>query len=191
MQPDSCKHISFSIYRISYMAIFCALLGVSSVNAHDTTTVYADIEWDEERPLTWDDYQLKVFSSHKGQLAITSVKHSIRGELKNGLPDFEVKVRFIAGDSWTTDHSDAALLAHEQLHFDIGELFRRRIKQRVDRLRDSGEKQKAIYRYVIRKELDEFRTYSKKYDRVTRHGALKDEQEKWQTKVWDELKRLH
>ncbi len=150
----------------------------------------AVIEWEEGRPLSWDDYELRVFKSHKGQLAITSVKHTVRGYLNDEIPDFEVKVLFIKRDSWTTDKEDLELLAHEQLHFDIGELFRRRIVKRINGLRKQGEKQKAIYRYVIRKELSEFRNFSKSYDKATRHGSLKEEQAKWQKDVWDELKRL-
>ncbi len=148
------------------------------------------VEWQEGRLLSWDDYRLRVFTSNKGQLAVTSVKHSVRGYLNNEIPDFEVKVLFIGNDSWTTDKEDSALLAHEQLHFDIGELFRRKIVKRIDGLRRQGEKQKAIYRYVIRKELNEFRVFSKSYDKATRYGSLKEEQEKWQKDVWEELKRL-
>lgn len=149
------------------------------------------VEWKEGRSLSWNDYKLRVFRSNRGQLAITSVRHSIRGYLNDEIPDFEVKVLFIKNDSWTTDKEDSELLAHEQLHFDIGELFRRKIVKRINGLRRQGEKQKAIYRYVIRKELSEFRNFSKSYDKATRHGNLKDEQEKWERDVWEELKRLH
>lgn len=156
----------------------------------NTETEEETIEWEEGRPLGWDDYRLRVFKSNKGQLAITSVRHSVRGYLNEEIPDFEVKVLFIKDASWTTDKDDSALLAHEQLHFDIGELFRRKIVKRINGLRKQGEKQKAIYRYVIRKELSEFRIFSKSYDKATRHGNLKEEQEKWQRDVWEELKRL-
>lgn len=148
------------------------------------------VEWQEGRPLSWDDYRLRVFTANKGQLAVTSVKHSVRGYLNDEIPDFEVKVLFVRSDSWTTDKEDTELLAHEQLHFDIGELFRRKIVKRINGLRRQGEKQKAIYRYVIRKELNEFRDFSKSYDKATRHGSLKEEQQKWQKEVWEELKRL-
>ena len=149
------------------------------------------VEWAEGSPLSWNDYRLRVFKSNRGQLAITSVRHSVRGYLNEEIPDFEVKVLFVKNDSWTTDKEDLELLAHEQLHFDIGELFRRKIVKRINGLRRQGEKQKAIYRYVIRKELSEFRNFSKSYDKATRHGSLKEEQEKWEKDVWEELKRLH
>lgn len=162
----------------------------SAIGQERADTKEESVEWQEGKPLTWDDYRLRVFTSNKGQLAITSVKHSVRGYLHQEIPDFEVRVLFVKRDSWTTDKKDEALLAHEQLHFDIGELFRRKIVKRIEGLRKQGEKQKAIYRYVIRKELNDFRDFSKSYDKATRHGSLKEEQQKWQRDVWEELKRL-
>lgn len=173
---------------ITLIGIFFCFSGLLGQEESDTESEV--IEWKEGKLLTWDDYKLRVFKSQNGQLAITSVKHSVRGYLNDEIPDFEVKVLFIKSDSWTTDKEDLQLLAHEQLHFDIGELFRRKIVKRINGLRKQGEKQKAIYRYVIRKELSDFRNFSKSYDKATRHGSLKEEQVKWQRDVWEELKRL-
>lgn len=150
-----------------------------------------NIEWDEDRPLIWQDFPFIKLRSSKKEIALTSVKHSVVGRMVDGSPDFEVQVYFIAKDSWTTDTTNLALLAHEQLHFDIGELFRRKIVRKVKRLRDSGEKQKAIYRYAIRKLLSDFRNFSMEYDKETRHGVFPKEQEEWKIKVWEELNRLH
>lgn len=188
-----CLYSGMQISRLTQISIiligifFCVKPLSGQANANEGPEL---VEWEEGKPLTWEDYRLRVFRSNKGQLAITSVKHSVRGYLNDDIPDFEVKVLFVKDDSWTTDRTDAELLAHEQLHFDIGELFRRRIVKRINGLRKQGEKQKAIYRYVIRKELSEFRIFSKSYDKATRHGSLKEEQEKWQRDVWEQLQRL-
>jgi len=150
-----------------------------------------NIEWQEGRPLTWKDFRYIKLRSGKKEIALTSVKHSVTGKMVSGSPDFEVRVLYMAQDSWTTDSTNMNLLAHEQLHFDIGELFRRRIEQKVRRLRDGGEKQKAIYRYAIKKLLSDFRNFSNEYDRDTNHGTKLPKQLKWKDKVWDELNRLH
>ena len=152
---------------------------------------FPSIEWSEDRPLEWKDYPFVIFRSGKRELAITSVKHSVRGYLRNETPDFEVKVLFVAEDSWTSDTTNTRLLAHEQLHFDIGELYRRKIVNKIERLRKTGEKQKAIYRYAIQKLLSDFRIFSEEYDKETQYGNLPEIQRKWQIKVWDELNRLH
>lgn len=175
-------------YPVFFLLVSFMLWPVSVPGQQEA--VSEGLEWEEGRRLTWDDYTLKVFKNQKGQLAITSVRHSVKGFKTDGVPDFAVKVLFIPVDSWTTDKEDLALLAHEQLHFDIGELFRRKIEKRINSLRKQGEKQKAIYRYVIRKELSEFRKFSKDYDIATKHGRLKAEQEKWQKDVWEQLQRL-
>lgn len=148
------------------------------------------IEWSKDRPLKWRDFPFIILKTPGKELALTSVKHSVTGRMNNGSPDFEVKVIFVAQDSWTTDTTNMRLLAHEQLHFDIGELFRRKIEQKVKRLRNSGEKQRAIYRYAIRKLLSDFRNFSAEYDKETDHGINQVEQLEWERKVWDELNRL-
>ena len=168
------------------MSIFCFYTGGYSQN-----TKLPNIEWDKDHPLTWKDFPFIKLRSGKKEIALTSVKHSVVGKMVNGSPDFEVHVYFIAKDSWTTDTASMSLLAHEQLHFDIGELFRRKIVQKVKRLRDSGEKQKAIYRYAIKKLLSDFRNFSNEYDRQTKHGVLETEQKRWKNKVWEALNRLH
>ena len=149
-----------------------------------------DLEWQEGRPLTWSDFPYIRLKSGKKELALTSVKHKVTGRMVEGAPDFEVKVYFIVKDSWTTDTTSVNLLAHEQLHFDIGELYRRKIAKKVKRLRDTGERQKAIYRYAIKKLLSDFRIFSREYDKATRHGTLLPEQKKWEIRIKEELNRL-
>lgn len=149
-----------------------------------------NIEWSKDRPLKWQDFPFIKLKTPGKELALTSVKHSVTGRMNHGKPDFEVKVIFVTQDSWTTDTTNMRLLAHEQLHFDIGELFRRKIEQKVKRLRGSGEKQRAIYRYAIRKLLSDFRNFSVEYDKETDHGNKYEEQLKWESKVWEELNRL-
>lgn len=164
--------------------IFC--LGLSGVAQEPLE----NIEWSESRPLSWKDYAFRTFRSGR-QMAITSVRHSVKGYQREEIPDFEVKVLFIYADSWTSDTTNLQLLEHEQLHFDIGELFRRKIEARIEGLRRDGEKQKAIYRYVIKKMLSEFRIFSSEYDKATRFGNLKGEQAKWKKEIWAEIKRLN
>ena len=149
-----------------------------------------NIEWSKDRPLKWQDFPFITLKTPGKELALTSVKHSVTGRMNNGSPEFEVKVIFVAQDSWTTDTTNMRLLAHEQLHFDIGELFRRKIEQKVRRLRNTGEKQRAIYRYAIRKLLSDFRNFSAEYDEDTDHGVNHAEQLEWERKVWEELNRL-
>ncbi|MFT6054475.1 MAG: putative secreted Zn-dependent protease [Roseivirga sp.] len=148
------------------------------------------IAWDEQRPLEWADYPFK--RNRTGQYsAITSVKHSVKGYIRKGLPEFDIKVYFDLKESWTADSTDMNLLNHERLHFDIGEVYRRKIETKVKVLQSKNEKRAAVYRTEIKNILSAFNAYSKEYDDESENGRNEAEQLRWQTLVSEELKRLH
>lgn len=150
------------------------------------------IEWQEDRPLTWDDFKVrKTKKDVQSLFALTSVFHSVRGGLKEGRPNFEVKVLYVKKDSWTTSVTSQRLLAHEQLHFDLAELYGRKIRNDIDALGKSGEDNLRVYKKRIKRLLDEFNSKSELYDRETQHGRIKEKQEEWQLFVEHELQRLN
>jgi predicted secreted Zn-dependent protease len=148
------------------------------------------IEWDESRPLEWRDYPFRRLRRER-YTAITSVKHSVKGYMRKGLPEFDIKVYFDLMQSWTTDTTDMNLLNHERLHFDIGEIYRRKIEKRIIVLQAKKEKRAGIYRAEIKSILIEFNTYSSEYDKESDNGRDNEAQLKWQILVSDQLKRLH
>ncbi|MGW8123653.1 DUF922 domain-containing protein [Roseivirga echinicomitans] len=146
------------------------------------------IEWSDSRPLEWKDYTYRQIHQ-KGSVALTNVKHSVKGYLRNGLPVFEIKVLFRKPYSWTSDTTNLELLGHEQLHFDIAELYRRKIEHEIIKLQKKQEKKAAVYRAEIKRILGEFNVYSRRYDKESNHGMSKPEQERWKEEVMLELKQ--
>jgi len=152
------------------------------------TTKY--IVWDEDRPITWDDYPI-LGEAFEFPQALTAVIHSVRGSISKGKPKFEVYVLFKREDSWTTDRIDAALFAHEKLHFDIAEMYGRMVRKQIAALGKQGVNDLAEYRKSIKYLLAEFKTKSFEYDEETNHGMTDDEQARWQNFVSSEMQRLH
>ena len=154
-------------------------------------TIEADamIEWSESRPLEWKDYTYRRIRL-KGSMALTMVKHSVKGYLRNGLPEFEIKVLFRKPNSWTSDTTNLELLGHEQLHFDIAELYRRKIEAEIIKLQQKKEKKAGVYKAEIKRILDEFNVYSRRYDRESNHGKNKLEQAKWKEQVASSLEKV-
>ena len=137
---------SFSRLLLSF-ALFISLGVYQYVQAQylevDTASY---IEWTDELYLNWKDYRFKNKGKKEaGGMALTSVRHSVRGGIIEDTPRFEVKVLFVKADSWTTDSTDIALLAHEKLHFDIAELYGRKIRKQLDDLFERGERDLKIY----------------------------------------------
>lgn len=111
--------------------------------------------------------------------------------MSKGKPSFEVYVLFKKEDSWVTDISDTALLAHERLHFDIAEIYGRKIRKQIAAMGEKGVKDLSEYRKAIKYLLGKFKEKSFEYDEETRHGTDASEQRRWQIFVSSELQRLH
>jgi predicted secreted Zn-dependent protease len=165
----------------------------TSLNSHAQKPKAAEldlIEWNEARPLEWRDYPFRRVRK-VGYVAITSVKHSVKGYMRNGLPEFDIKVYFDMKESWTGDTTDVKLLSHERLHFDIGEIYRRKIETRIIELQVKGEKRAGVYRAEIKNILIQFNKFSNQYDEESGNGRKKEGQLRWEGIVSAELKRLH
>lgn len=153
------------------------------------TTAY--IEWSDDLYMSWKDYRFRGRRhTEESGMALTSVIHSVRGGIIGDEPRFEVKVLFVKKDSWTTDSTSITLLAHEKLHFDIAELYGRKIRKQIDELFRNGERDLKIYNKYVKLLLADFKRFSQDYDRETRHGKDFDEQKAWFEVVYSELDRL-
>lgn len=154
------------------------------------TTQY--IEWNATRPLSWKDYLHRPTENAFGDaFALTSVTHSVRGGISKGKPNFEVYVLFVREESWTSDSTDMALLAHEQLHFDIAELYARKLRKQIEAMGKQEVTDLKEYRKKIQYLLDQFKLKSSDYDEETVHGRIGEKQEEWRIFVSSEMQRLH
>lgn len=183
---DMNKNLSKLCWMICLIAFATPTFG----QMEDSVEAETMIEWSESRPLEWKDYTYRRIRL-KGSMALTMVKHSVKGYLRNGLPEFEIKVLFRKPNSWTSDTTNLELLGHEQLHFDIAELYRRKIEQEIIKLQQKKEKNANVYKAEIKRILTEFNVYSRRYDRESDHGKSKPEQARWKEKVSLGLKEIY
>jgi hypothetical protein len=154
------------------------------------TTSY--VEWKAERPLNWADFVFRdIRRGDQQSYALTSVIHSVRGDIKDGKPNFEVRVLFVKKDSWTTSSGNRALLAHEQLHFDLAELYGRKIRKQFVAMGAQGIETLGDYKKSVKVLLNEFKRKSVSYDKETKHGRIEEEQKEWERYVKAELERLN
>jgi len=93
-----------------------------------------EIAWSESSKLTWDDFKGIPDTSKVYVWAETTYKIQITDLiLEKEVPKYKVRCYFIKSASWTiTD--DKLSLMHEQLHFDIAELYARKIRKKFESL---------------------------------------------------------
>ncbi len=166
-----------------------------SVNNQEKIVNDSVIYWDKQTKLIWGDFQ-GVPSEHDlttygiEAMAASAVEIGYYSILSDGKIDIKVYCRFVKNKSWTTDTTSKNLLAHEQLHFDIGELFARKIRKEICLLKKEGVKEYDVYKQKINGLLKVRDLTDVEYDKKTLNGAIDFVQEQWNKKIAKEIKEL-
>ncbi|WOD45257.1 hypothetical protein [Hwangdonia lutea] len=144
--------------------------------------------WNHNKKIEWSDFRGKVPNDKGLKLAVTSSEISIKASFYKGeIPVYIVKSYFNKNESWTSTKSIKHLI-HERLHFDITELFSRRIRHKLDLLMKEGVKDVNVYKKAYRKLLDDYSNEQNKYDSEVYFNNEK--QHEWIKNVHKELEEL-
>ncbi len=170
------------------IVLLISMLSAALVSSQE----YEAILWSPEQKLSWADFKGEP-TSHSSAAAITASGISYQFstvESEGALElDYTVSTYFYPNKSWYMPHlGDAIILSHEQLHFDISELFARRMRKLLAEAtftRNVKAEVKAIYRQ-INKELAEFQDV---YDSETNFSRNKEKQLVWNKKIQEALKQ--
>lgn len=146
------------------------------------------IEWNDNDKLQWTDFR-GVADPKSSADAGTAINISAKPYRDKGKVKYDVRATFLPDASWKRVESES-LLAHEQLHFDIAELYARKIRMRVDELSRKGVKEVLVYHREIEKLLEESNQIDASYDRKTLHGSLTDKQQMWEKNITHQLHSL-
>jgi len=146
--------------------------------------------WNPKLKLSWADFKGKPFKTAWAAATTASgISYEFSAlERDNGYElDYTVSAFFYPNKSWYQPHlCDEVILSHEQLHFDISELFARKMRQLLAETaftKNAKAEVKAIYRR-INKELAEFQEV---YDRETNFSRNREQQLRWNKKIAEAL----
>jgi hypothetical protein len=149
--------------------------------------------WKEQVRLTWNDFKGpknvdyfgRAQTSHKIEILPTNVMVDENNRIQ-GYENLTVEAHFYKYKSWSNTTS-LNVLKHEQLHFDIAELFARKIKRKFDELKVRNEANFEVYWGEYSKLWSKCRSYQIQYDSDTKHGNNKDRNVFWYNKIASEL----
>lgn len=151
------------------------------------------IPWDASRKLTWEDFKGSVPA---GSVPAATTASGISYQYSANLIhhevqlDFEVSAFFYPNESWYKPTiCDTHILQHEQLHFDISELFARRMRMKL-RNTSFTENVKAEIRKIYQETLKELEALQDEYDWETNFSRNPEAQERWNARIKDALERL-
>ena len=172
------------------IVLIVSLLSAVLTHAQPAEAV-ADIElllWNEFYKLQWGDFQGEADKNSFGD-AGTAVQIKATPFLVRRQVRYDVAAFFNRKKSWVRDRS-VSLLAHEQLHFDIAELYARKIRKKIRDLQRRDVNNIKEYNAAIQHLLLESNKADEQYDLETLHGALSRKQAAWRDKVKQELAHL-
>jgi hypothetical protein len=147
------------------------------------------IYWEKNQKLQWRDFHGKVPQDCGKDKARSSLIINTTFINRENLLDAKVLCVFNKNNSWVKDPS-LSLLNHEQLHFDITELFARKIRKGISILRNTNQTNNEEYTKLVKVLLKEYNVFNVQYDEETAHSINKLKQIEWEYKIAKELEEL-
>lgn len=171
------------------LLLLIIFLSAQFINAQQEAPSYP---WKSIGQLEWEDYKAKPnkASSFKA-LTATGVSFAINYE--ESILTINIINSFDPSDSWTKDKSSTRLLAHERLHFDISELFARKLRKAILETTFTS-RGKALMNEIsglYQKKMKELAHFQKAYDKETDHSIIEKTQKEWELMVHHELESLN
>ncbi len=183
--------IQINLFFLIKISIFLISLRVHSINIiHQNDLVLNDsvITWKDNFKLKWQDFKGEVNSNDSNVIAMTCTETIVENDGNSE----KVSVVFLKYKSFKTakvfqpKYIKNALI-HEQLHFDIAELFARKLRKKIKDLgSEFTEDELSIALKKIKVESDYFQ---KTYDSATDFGNNLQKQKIWIFKVKTELRK--
>tara|TARA_R110002073_G_scaffold122928_1_gene266115 strand:+ start:3795 stop:4325 length:531 start_codon:yes stop_codon:yes gene_type:complete len=144
------------------------------------------ILWSPIKKLAWSDFKDKP-SNISNAAAITAsgitYSFSAQGTKDKMELDFKVDTHFYPDKSWYKPKlANPIILSHEQLHFDISEVYARKFRQILAKTKftnNAKSEVKAIYRNILR----ELNDYQNQYDSETNFSRDTVQQLIWNKKI--------
>ncbi len=171
------------------LLLICALLPLA---AHSQL-----IPWRSDSLLTWKDFKAKKKPKQARTRTAAMTASRITHELyKDSAGNTAVKVTsyFYCDKSWTRSRRlNPYVLRHEQTHFDITELYARKIRAAFAAYASSHNMRHddayPLERIYFRKK-KQWHRCERKYDSQTRHGVRKGVQMQWNADITRQLGEL-
>ncbi len=143
--------------------------------------------WSKTDTLKFDDFKGVYLDKNFLATSVLSIRTEKVGIIKDML---NVQAVFNISKSTFFNVKSKNVLKHEQIHFDIAELFARKIRKELLNYYKETDNIDMEFTYnIYDKYVEEFRRFQKKYDYETSLSLDIDKQKEWNNKVEKELEK--
>ncbi|RSK31703.1 DUF922 domain-containing protein [Hymenobacter metallilatus] len=148
------------------------------------------LEWNARRPLTWADFKARPNTDRLEALTSSTI------DAKVGCVDYQFSAQVTAvfrpSESWVRHpaQASAALLRHEQVHFDLTELHARLLRQKLSLVKLDCEKLQPAFSNLTKMAFLTWQREEARYDQESNHGLNAARQQAWEQQVQQRLVQL-
>lgn len=139
------------------------------------------LRWNASRKLTWADYKASP-DPNSDAAASTTTSLSIEYNIGSSGFSYKIKSRFSKTRSWVLHKTDY-ILSHEQGHFDLAEVFARKLHKQMSEYVFNKKTYQIDLDKIYKTITEEKTKMQDDYDRETRHSINKEKQADWLKKI--------
>ncbi len=170
--------------KLLRLLAFCLVIFLS----HNCCVAQDSIPWKSGYKLKWLDFRgVPERGSDRVAITVSNIGYS----LTYNSTSFTVRVKcvFEKRKSWTTT-LDSSVLVHEQGHFDISEIFARKLRKAFREYKFNAKTVQPDLKEIFTRINSERRLYNELYDIETNSSQNHTMQVRWNKKIADELNAL-
>jgi len=166
-------------YFFSYLPVFFLAVSTSFLFAQSKDEELLD--WSATRKLTWEDYKSKP-NPYSDAAASTTTYLGISYNISSRSFSYKIESRFSKSRSWGL-HKTSYILSHEQGHFDIAEIFARKLHKKMSEYKFNRKTYQKDLNKIYEEVTKEKTEMQNNYDIETDHSIRKKVQAEWLKKI--------
>jgi Bacterial protein of unknown function (DUF922) len=139
------------------------------------------VDWSAARKLSWADYKANP-ARGSDVAASTTTYLGIEYTISDKSFGFKIQCRFSKNRSWGLHKTDY-ILEHEQGHFDIAEIFARKLNKAMNEYSFNKRTYQKDLNKMYQDIMKEKEEMQDKYDKETNHSIHKVNQAEWLKKI--------
>lgn len=169
------------------LALFSIVCGFGIGNDSDSDKIY----WSQNVRLKWDDFKGKPDNS---QIYDASTESTVKCDLKGDQRGVTITAVcfFEKSKSWVKKGKRGdTLLKHEQGHFDLAELYTRKLRKAMKEASFTDKNVNSEFRTIYQKYVGDLKKEQARYDKETHHSTIYEKQKEWEARIAEELNAMN
>lgn len=143
------------------------------------------LAWSDSNRLTWADYKGKPDTESDAAASTTSYL-AIDYTIRSNSFSYKIESRFSKTRSWGL-HKTNYILRHEQGHFDIAEVFARKLHKKMSKYKFNRKTYQKDLKKIYDEVTKEKEEIQNSYDEETNHSINRKKQAEWLKKIEEML----